>query len=103
MLFRSKSSSPKQAQRQSLTQPLQPLELKTQTNNQNTSSQEEKNKSDNSNAGSKGTGTIITTNIHNLIGGDIVVQTTNLKEGAAEIKRIVVEALMDATNQRAYE
>jgi Phage-related protein len=97
-----KSSSPKQSQRQSITQPLQPLELKTQTNNQNTSSQEEKNKSDNSNAGSKGTGTIIT-NIHNLIGGDIVVHTTNLKEGAAEIKRIVVEALMDATNQRAYE
>ncbi|MBQ0113442.1 MAG: phage tail tape measure protein [Bacteroidales bacterium] len=41
----------------------------------------------------------ITTNIANLIGGDIVIHTTQLKESAAEIKRIIIEALQDATNE----
>lgn len=41
----------------------------------------------------------VTTHIQNLINGDIVIQTTNLTEGAAEIKRIVVQTLLDATNE----
>lgn len=41
----------------------------------------------------------ITTNIANLIGGDIVIHTTQLKESAADIKRIIIEALQDATNE----
>lgn len=41
----------------------------------------------------------VTTHIQNLINGDIVIQTTNLTEGAAEIKRIVIQTLMDATNE----
>lgn len=41
----------------------------------------------------------VTTHIQNLINGDIVIQTTNLTEGAAEIKRIVIQTLLDATNE----
>lgn len=41
----------------------------------------------------------VTTHIQNLINGDIVIQTTTLTEGAAEIKRIVVQTLLDATNE----
>lgn len=41
----------------------------------------------------------VTTHIQNLINGDIIIQTTTLTEGAAEIKRIVVQTLMDATNE----
>lgn len=57
-----------------------------------------------SGASSAGTGggsgvRTITTNIANLIGGDIVIHTTQLKESAAEIKRIIIEALQDATNE----
>lgn len=57
-----------------------------------------------SGASSTGTGggsgvRTITTNIANLIGGDIVIHTTQLKESAAEIKRIIIEALQDATNE----
>lgn len=41
----------------------------------------------------------ITTNIENLIKGDIIIKTTNMKESAAEIKRVIIEALQDATNE----
>ena len=41
----------------------------------------------------------VTTHIQNLINGDIVIQTTTLTEGAAEIKRIVVQTLLGATNE----
>lgn len=41
----------------------------------------------------------ITTNIQNLIKGDIIIKTTNMKESAAEIKRVIIEALQDATNE----
>lgn len=46
-----------------------------------------------------GEGKNITTHIQNLINGDIVIQTTTLTEGAAEIKRIVIQTLLDATNE----
>lgn len=41
----------------------------------------------------------VTTHIQNLINGDIIIQTTTLTEGAAEIKRIVIQTLLDATNE----
>lgn len=41
----------------------------------------------------------ITTNIQNLIKGDIIIKTVNMKESAAEIKRVIIEALQDATNE----
>lgn len=41
----------------------------------------------------------ITTNIENLINGDIVINSTTVSEGAAQIKRLIIEALQDATNE----
>lgn len=41
----------------------------------------------------------VTTHIQNLINGNIIIQTTTLTEGAAEIKRIVIQTLLDATNE----
>lgn len=49
--------------------------------------------------GGSGTGRNVTTTIQNLINGDIIIQTTNVTEGAEQIKRIVIEALVDATNE----
>lgn len=58
--------------------------------------------SDSSNTNGKGNGVrSITTNIQNLISGDIVLNTTTIKEGAAEVKRLVIEALQEATNEVA--
>jgi Cortexillin I, coiled coil. len=48
--------------------------------------------------GSGGAERNITTTIHNLIGGNIVIQTTTLKESAAEIKQIVLSALSEAVS-----
>lgn len=44
----------------------------------------------------------ITTTIQNLINGDIVIHTTNIRESASEIKRVVIEALQNATNEYAF-
>lgn len=54
-----------------------------------------------SSSGGRGSGEAknVTTHIQNLINGDIIIQTTTLTEGAAEIKRIVIQTLMDATNE----
>jgi hypothetical protein len=43
----------------------------------------------------------ISVSIQNLISGGITIQTTNLQEGVEQIKRIVVQTLMDATNEFA--
>jgi hypothetical protein len=48
--------------------------------------------------GSGRSGSVII-NIQNLISGGITIQTTNLQEGAEQIKRIVIQTLMDATNE----
>lgn len=52
-----------------------------------------------SGSSSGGTNRSITTNIQNLIKGDIIIKTVNMKESAAEIKRVIIEALQDATNE----
>ncbi|MDR1848124.1 MAG: hypothetical protein LBR17_08450 [Bacteroidales bacterium] len=52
-----------------------------------------------SGSGSGGRGRGIVVNIQNLISGGITVQSTNLQEGAEQIKRIVIQTLMDATNE----
>ncbi len=44
----------------------------------------------------------ITTNIQNLISGGITINTTTIKESASEIKRIIIEALSEATNEATY-
>lgn len=58
---------------------------------------------ENSKGKASGGGKNITTNIHNLLNGNIIINTNNLKEGAAEIKRTIIEAMTDATNEMAYE
>jgi TP901 family phage tail tape measure protein len=104
-MAKSKKKESKQVQKTKQTSIVNSDELPTSTNTGNKGAKVSSNNIGDGESTTSGTSKNrvgnITTNIHNLINGDIVIKTTNLQEGTAEIKRIVIQTLEDATNDMA--